>query len=59
MGLLLFWVYDRSPRQARTEMLFDRTLKMMLVTLRIAGLPLLRPIHRLAAELLETIYAPE
>jgi hypothetical protein len=29
---------------------------MILVTLRLAGLPLLRPIHRLAAELLEVIY---
>jgi AcrR family transcriptional regulator len=59
MGLLLFWVYDHSPRQARTEMLFDKTLKMMLITLRMAGLPFLRPIHRLAAELLETVYGPE
>jgi AcrR family transcriptional regulator len=57
MGLLLFWVYDYSPRQARTQVLFDKTLKMMLITLRLAGLPFLRPIHRLAAELLETIYA--
>jgi hypothetical protein len=57
MGLLLFWVYDHSPRQARTQILFDKTLKMMLITLRLAGLPFLRPIHRLAGELLEIIYA--
>lgn len=59
MGLLLFWVYDHSPRQARTEMLFDRSLKMMLITLRMASLPLLRPIHRLAADVLETVYGAE
>jgi hypothetical protein len=29
----------------------------LLVTLRIAGLPLLRPLHRLAGELLEVIYS--
>jgi AcrR family transcriptional regulator len=57
MGLLLFWVYDHSPKQARTRILFDKTLKMMLITLRLAGLPFLRPIHRLAGELLEVIYA--
>jgi AcrR family transcriptional regulator len=57
MGLLLFWVYDDSPGQARTQVLFDKTLKMMLITLRMAGLPFLRPIHRLAGELLEIIYA--
>jgi AcrR family transcriptional regulator len=57
MGLLLFWVYDHSPKQARTQILFDKTLKMMLVTLRLAGLPFMRPIHRLTGELLEIIYA--
>jgi hypothetical protein len=56
MGLLLFWVYEHSPKQARTQMLFDKTLKMMLITLRLAGLPFLRPIHRLTGKLLEVIY---
>jgi AcrR family transcriptional regulator len=56
MGLLLFWVYDHSPNQARTQLLFDKTLKMILIALRLAGLPFLRPIHRLAGELLEVIY---
>jgi AcrR family transcriptional regulator len=56
MGLLLFWVYDRSPRQVRTQILFDKTLKMVLITLQMASLPFLRPIHRLAGELLEMIY---
>jgi AcrR family transcriptional regulator len=56
MGLLLFWVYDHSPRQTRTQILFEKTLKMILITLRLAGLPFLRPIHRLAGELLDVIY---
>lgn len=56
MGIILFWVYDRSPRQQRTTVLLEKTLKMMTVTLRLAGLPFLRPVHRLAGELLETIY---
>ncbi len=56
MGLILFWVYDRSEGQARTMFLYEKTLKMILVTLKLAGLPLLRPLHRLAAELLEVIY---
>lgn len=56
MGLLLFWVYDRSKQQAKTHFLFDKTLKMLLITLRIAGIPLLRPLHRLAGEILQTVY---
>ena len=56
MGLILFWVYDKSPEQRRTKILFEKTLKMLLLTLRLAGIPLLRPLHRLAAELLKVVY---
>jgi AcrR family transcriptional regulator len=56
MGLMLFWVYDHSPRQARTHLLFDKTLSMMLLVFKLAGLPLFRPLHRTAAELLKAIY---
>jgi AcrR family transcriptional regulator len=56
MGLILFWVYDKSPQQRRTKVLFEQTLKILLLTLRIAAVPLLRPMHRLAAELLRVVY---
>jgi AcrR family transcriptional regulator len=56
MGIILFWVYDGSPGQARTVELFDKTLKMIVLTLRLAAMPLLRPMHRLAADLLRAIY---
>lgn len=56
MGLILFWVYDHSKDQRRTMILYDKTLKMILVTMKLAGIPLLRPLHRLAAELLEVVY---
>jgi hypothetical protein len=56
MGLILFWVYDKSPQQSKTKALYEKTLKMLLVTLRIAAIPLLRPLHRLAGELLAIVY---
>ncbi len=56
MGIILFWVYDESPGQGRTKTLFDGTLKMLLLTLKLANFPLLRPMHKLAAELLEAVY---
>jgi AcrR family transcriptional regulator len=56
MGLMLFWVYDRSPRQARTELLFDKTLRMMMFAIGLARLPLLKPLFRPAGELLKAIY---
>jgi len=59
MGLMLFWVYDRSPRQARTALLFEKTLTMMLVALKFAGLPLVKPLYRPAGDLLRAIYGEE
>jgi AcrR family transcriptional regulator len=56
MGLILFWVYDRSPHQRRTKTLFEQTLKMVLLALRLASIPLLRPMHKLAADLLKVVY---
>lgn len=56
MGLMLFWVYDRSEDQRKTRLLFEKTLKMLLITLRLASIPLLRPLHRLAGEILDVVY---
>jgi AcrR family transcriptional regulator len=56
MGLMLFWVYDKSASQARTAFLFDKTLGMFLLFIKLAGVPLLRPLYRPAGELLKAIY---
>lgn len=56
MGIILFWVFDRSPRQARTGVLFSKTLSMMMTVFKFAGLPLMKPLHRSAAELLKVVY---
>jgi hypothetical protein len=56
MGLILYWVYDRSPRQTRTGVLFDKSLQMILLLLRFANLPVLLPFHRLMADLLESAF---
>jgi AcrR family transcriptional regulator len=61
MGILLFWVYDRSPHQERTQILFDKTLSLMLLALKLAEAPLvaplLKPLYRPAGELLKAIYS--
>jgi len=46
----------RSEGQERAKLLYDKTLKMLLVTLRLAGIPLLRPLHKLAGDLLDAVY---
>jgi len=56
MGLMLFWVYDKSPQQVRTALLLDKTLAMMLLGLKLAGVPLLAPLYRPAGQLLQTLF---
>ena len=59
MGLILFWVYDRSPGQRRTAVLMEKSLKMIDFGVRFAGLPLFRPVHKMAAELLAAAYGDD
>ncbi|HEY6349644.1 MAG TPA: TetR family transcriptional regulator [Candidatus Angelobacter sp.] len=55
MGLILFWIYDRSPSQARTQRLMEKSLGLLITLIRLAGLPLMRPLRRTVLELLETV----
>lgn len=55
MGLILFWLYDRSPRQARTHKLMDKSLGLLVNLLRLSGLPLMRPLRKTVLELVETV----
>lgn len=59
MGLLLFWVYDRSPRQWRTTQLFNKTLSIVVKLVRFSSFPLLRPLRKTVSELLELIYGSQ
>jgi AcrR family transcriptional regulator len=57
MGVILFWIHDRSAGQARTAILVDRTLDLVVTLLRIARFPLLAPVRKAAVELLSLIEA--
>ena len=59
MGLLLFWVYDRSSAQERTNQLFEKSLSIVVNLIRLSSFPLLRPVRRLATDLLEIVYGDE
>jgi len=59
MGLLLFWVYDSSPRQNKTTQLFDKTVSIVSSLIKLSGFALLRPIRKIATDLLDTIYADD
>jgi AcrR family transcriptional regulator len=55
MGLILFWIYDRSPRQARTHKLMEKSLGLVVGLVRLSGLPLMRPLRKTVLEMVETI----
>jgi AcrR family transcriptional regulator len=55
MGLILFWISDRSPDQIRTRQLRDKSLSLLVTALKLAGFPLLRPLRKKIVELLMTI----
>ena len=55
MGLILFWIHDRSPRQQRTERLMDRSLDLIVRLLRISRFRLLAPLRKAALELFRSV----
>ncbi len=55
MAIILFWLYDRSPHQERTQKLMDKSLGLLINLLRLSGLPLMKPLRKAALELVETV----
>ena len=51
MGLILFWIYDRSKSQRRTHQLREKSLGLLVTALKLARFPLLRPLRRKVVEL--------
>ena len=46
MGLVLFWIYDRSPDQGRSHALLEKSLTVVVMLLKLSNLPLLKPARR-------------
>jgi hypothetical protein len=46
MGLILFWMFDESPGQLRTEKLLDGTLDLLVRLIRLSSLPLMGPLRK-------------
>jgi AcrR family transcriptional regulator len=52
MGLILFWLHDRSRSQIRTKNLQNKSLDLVTSLIRIGRLPLMGPVRRSVLELL-------
>ena len=57
MGLILYWIFDRSSGQRRTRSLIAKSLTIVVRLVKVAAFPLLRPVRRMVVDLLETVTA--
>lgn len=55
MSLILFWMYDRSEHQERTTRLLQASLKMVVLLIKIAALPLMKPARKAVLELVHIV----
>ncbi|GIJ78368.1 TetR family transcriptional regulator [Micromonospora phaseoli] len=55
MGVVLFWVYDRSPDQARTRQLIDGAVPLVDRLVALSRLRVLRPVTRQVLDLVRTL----
>jgi AcrR family transcriptional regulator len=55
MGLILFWINDKSPSQIRTRQLRDKSLALLITALKLSRFPLLRPLRKRIVDLLTTV----
>jgi AcrR family transcriptional regulator len=55
MGIILFWIYDRSPHQARSRALLEKSLDIVVRLIRISSFPLMQPLRRMVIDLIETV----
>ncbi len=58
MGLILYWIHDRSPGQERSYRLVDRTVPIVCRLVRLASNPLLTPVVKPALALMEEFCGP-
>jgi AcrR family transcriptional regulator len=55
MGIVLFWIGDRSSGQRKTRALLDKSLDMIVRLVKLAGLPLTKPVRRMVIELVDLV----
>ena len=55
MGIILFWVIDESPHQARTGKLLELAAKSITNLIRFSALPLMRPLRQTTLQVIEIV----
>jgi len=55
MGVVLYWIHDRSPRRQKTRRLIERTVELTTTAIKLAANPLLRPLRRKVLDLVREL----
>jgi AcrR family transcriptional regulator len=55
MGIILFWIHDRSPKQRRTYRLVSHTVDLLDKLISLASNPFMRPLRKQALRLIDEI----
>jgi AcrR family transcriptional regulator len=55
MGMILFWIHDGSPEQRKTRALLDKSVDIVVRLVKLAGLPLTKPLRKMVTELVDTV----
>lgn len=58
MGVILFWIHDDSPGRARSYRLVDRSVDLVVSLIKVARLPLMRPVLGRAFKLFDELAGP-
>jgi AcrR family transcriptional regulator len=51
MGIILYWIHDRSPAQQKTAALMEKSLGIIVRLIQLSSLPLMSPLRRQALDL--------
>jgi AcrR family transcriptional regulator len=55
MGIVLFWIHDKSPRHRRTYRLIDHTVDLLDKLISLASNPFMRPLRKQALRLVDEL----
>lgn len=55
MGIILFWIHDKSPRHRRTYRLVEHTVDLLDKLISLASNPFMRPLRKQALRLVEEL----
>jgi AcrR family transcriptional regulator len=55
MGIILFWIHDRSPEQSRTQKLLESSVGLIVALVKGSSMPLMAPFRRRVVEIIESV----